>query len=190
MLIVALGAVQFPLYQLLAPWKEITVATCEDTRYMRHVLGTRMCDFNYRFKELGYTQIGIDLEPAQMAVIPARYILPRIKNDLATLHRDQVQSHIWKEPLSYGDTTIGYEGLRGFVAALPGRATTGVLREHIMRLNSLVSTSPTSPPRALARTLSKLLSSTKASTAGVGRMRTSLLSTSALLEIWESTRGL
>lgn len=139
MLIVALGAVQFPLYQLLAPWKEITVATCEDTRYMRHVLGTRMCDFNYRFKELGYTQIGIDLEPAQMAVIPARYVLPRIKNDLATLHRDQVQSHIWKEPLSYGDTTIGYEGLRGFVAALPGRATTGVLREHIMRLNSTAS---------------------------------------------------
>ena len=113
--------------------------TCEDTSYMRHVFGKRTCDFNYKFKELGYTQIGIDLEPAQMAVIPAQYILPRIKNDLSTLQEDQAQPHIWKKPLSYGDTTIGFEGLRGFIAALPGAATTGVLREHIMRLNSTAS---------------------------------------------------
>lgn len=117
------------------------MATCEDTRYMRQVFGIRTCDFNYRFEELGHRQIGIDLEPAQMAVIPAQYILPRIKNDLSTLHEDQAQPHIWKEPLSYGDTTIGFEGLRGFVAALPGEATTGVLREHIMRLNSTASCS-------------------------------------------------
>ncbi|KAF3051139.1 hypothetical protein E8E11_009455 [Didymella keratinophila] len=132
-------AVHFPLYLFLAPWNEITMATCEDTSYMRHAFGKRTCDFNYKFKELGYTQFGIDLEPAQMAVIPAQYILPQIRNDLTTLNEDQAQPHIWKESLSYGDTTIGFEGLHCFVAALPGGVTTGVLQEHIMRLNSTAS---------------------------------------------------
>ncbi|KAF3031518.1 hypothetical protein E8E12_000544 [Didymella heteroderae] len=138
--LVVLGAVQFPLYQLLAPWKEITVTTCVDTSYINYVLGKRTCDFDYRKStELGYTQIGIDLEPAQIAIVPQRYILPRLRNDLANLRDDQAQSHVWSDPLSGGDTNIGDEGPHGFIAALPRGATTGVLREHIMRLNSTVS---------------------------------------------------
>lgn len=136
-----IGAVQFPLYQLLAPWKEITIATCKDTMYMRHVFGFGTCGFNYRFKELGYSQIGIDLEPAQMAVIPQQYILPRVRHDLTTLHEYQAQPYVWTEPLSYGATTIESQGLLGFVTAIPGGTTTGVLREHIMRLNSTASCS-------------------------------------------------
>lgn len=133
------GAVQFPLYQILVPWKEVTVPTCEDTRYIHYGLGPRTCDFDTgtksKFKELGYTQVGIDLEPAQMAVIPAQYILPRMKLDLAAMNEDQAQPYIWTDRY----TTIRYEDVQGFVAALPAGTLTGVLREHVLRLNSTVS---------------------------------------------------
>lgn len=134
-LIKVAGAVQFPLYQLLAPWKDVIMPTCEDTKYIDYGVGKRTCDFdNLKFKEFGYTQVGIDLEPAQMAIIPQQYILPRMKNDLATLHENQVQSYIWKSPLSYSDTINDYERLHGFVAALPSETTTGVLREQYRAL--------------------------------------------------------
>jgi hypothetical protein len=131
------GAVQFPLYQILVPWKEFVVPTCLDTAYIDYGVGKRRCDFDRRkFEEIGYTQVGIDLEPAQMAVIPAQNILPRMRNDLATLNGEEVQPHIWSDTRSSGVTTTDYKGYRDFVAALPRGTTTGVLREHTMRLNS------------------------------------------------------
>ena len=136
------GAVQYPLFQLLAPWQEIAVPTCVDTSYIHFDgYGTKSCDFDYRSSH-GYSEIGIDLEPAQMAIIPVSYVLPRIRAELATMSTNKVQPHLWEEfdVLYRRARTVGGLGRHaGFVAGIPAGTTTGVLREHIMRLNSSVS---------------------------------------------------
>lgn len=120
-------------------WEKVTMATCADTRYIDYGLGQRTCDFNLRvrskFEGLGYTLIGNDLEPAQMAVIPAQYILPRMKRDLAALREYQAQPFTWRDR----SATTSYGEFPRFVAAIPEGTTTGVLREHVTRLNSTVS---------------------------------------------------
>jgi hypothetical protein len=101
------------------------------------------CDFDSRnYRGLGYTEIGIDLEPAQMAVIPASYVLPRIRSDLSTVSQWTIQPHFWQSPEDQGyraTARIDYANGPNFVAALPADTTTGVLREHLMRLNSSVA---------------------------------------------------
>jgi hypothetical protein len=149
-LIALTGAVQYPLYQLLAPWQAITVPTCADTAYIRGTgYITEHCDFQEKLSDgrsylkKSYVEIGADLEPAQMAAIPASHALALVKTDLSKVSQKTVQPNLWREPgakdspdhsrySSLGDVT-------GFVAGLPADTTTGVLREHIMRLNSSVS---------------------------------------------------
>ncbi|KAF1925694.1 uncharacterized protein M421DRAFT_69417 [Didymella exigua CBS 183.55] len=74
-----------------------------------------------------------------MAIVPQHYILPRMRNDLATLSGGQGHPYIWNDPSTYGGSAVRYEDLGEFVAALPSKTTTGALREHIMRLNSTAS---------------------------------------------------
>lgn len=135
-----IGAVPYPLYQILAPWKEITIPTCKDTRYIRvDGYGVASCDFDHQ-TTYGYTKVGSDLEPAQMANIPAFSVLPRIVRDLAVESDRQLQPHLWNEADTYGyRSPANFRNLDGFVAGLPSGTTTGVLREHIMRFNSSVS---------------------------------------------------
>ncbi|KAF1357237.1 hypothetical protein EJ07DRAFT_68758, partial [Lizonia empirigonia] len=138
-MLVFLGAVQYPLFQLLVLGKVVTVPTCADTHYIRVAgYGMERCDFNMTAKR--YTQIGIDLEPAQMAVIPATYVLPRIRDDLSTVPWQKVQPYLWQSANEVGGSyPATIKDTSGFVACLPAGTTTGVLRQHIMRLNSTVS---------------------------------------------------
>lgn len=130
---------QFPLLQILAPWEVVAVSTCADTHYIRVAgYGMERCDFN--MSATRYTQIGIDLEPAQMAVMPASYVLPRIRDDLSTVPWQKVQPYLWQSANEVGGTyPATIKDTSGFVASLPAGTTTGVLRQHIMRLNSTVS---------------------------------------------------
>lgn len=117
--------------------------TCLDTEHINYGANMKRCDFDYRmFRDLGQAQVGIDLEPAQIAIIPQQYILPRMKSDLANLNPYQAQPYMWPVVDEYGlssSRTFRDGSLSGVVGALPQGTTTGVLREHIMRLNSSAS---------------------------------------------------
>ena len=142
-----IGAIQYPLIQITVPWEQISVPTCYETRFISDF------DFSYSSCDLassrsavgGYRLLGNDLEPAQMANLPAHSIVPRIVTDLSTIEAGVTLPNFWRTPDDYsfrGASNLFLDHLddeSGFVAALPADTTTGVLREHIMRLNSSVS---------------------------------------------------
>lgn len=140
-----IGAIQYPLIQITVPWEKISVPTCYDTSFIS--------DFDYSYyscdvrssQSHGYRLLGSDLEPAQMANLPAHLIVPHIANDLSTIEGGATLPSFWRTPDEYVYFRPSYRFLdylddeSSFVAALPADTTTGVLREHIMRLNSSVS---------------------------------------------------
>lgn len=111
----------------------------------------------------GRYEIGNDIEPIQMALIEQVDFLPQVATGLATISLGDVEPNIWVDhmteatflntlseqgspwgkirslsaymalPLTYDDF-----GSKFFVASIPANSTTGVLREHIMRLNSSI----------------------------------------------------
>jgi hypothetical protein len=139
-----IGAIQYPLIQITVPWEQISVPTCYDTSFIT--------DFDYSYYSCdvhpsnshGYRLLGNDLEPAQMANLPAHEIVPHIVDDLSTIEWATLPN-FWRTPDDFTYRLTSYRLLdllddkAGFVAALPADTTTGVLREHIMRLNSSVS---------------------------------------------------
>jgi hypothetical protein len=140
-----IGAIQYPLIQITVPWEQISVPTCYDTSFIS--------DFDYSYlscdvrpsQSHGYRLLGSDLEPAQMANLPAQLIVPYIANGLSTIEGGATLPNFWRTPDEYIYRRPSYRFLdylndeSSFVAALPPDTTTGVLREHIMRLNSSVS---------------------------------------------------
>ena len=156
--LILLGAIQQPLYQILVKVSLISVATCRDipSRYNSdNCTGFRL-----------YGTIGKDIEPAQMAIAEHLVIRSRMASELASISADEPQSNLWSVNATYKATRndpgepsyIGPKSLdywifpRGalstapsdtipdfFVAGLPAETTTGVLRQHLMRLNSSTS---------------------------------------------------
>ncbi|KAH7096077.1 hypothetical protein FB567DRAFT_48539 [Paraphoma chrysanthemicola] len=116
---------------------------------------------------LTYETIGVDIEPAQMAGIYYQDIVPRITADLASVSVDAYQPSLWSDYMTKGlqghmnsDHTSSKTtplrnwifpppmfaredewGSRFFLAGIPSNTTTGILREHAMRLNSSVTCS-------------------------------------------------
>jgi hypothetical protein len=115
-----------------------------------------------------HISIGVDIEPAQMAGIYHQDLLPRITADLASISVDEYQPTLWSDYSTQGlqsylsnDHTsstasplrnwiftpinagpIGdHVGSRFFIAGIPSNTTTGILREHAMRMNSSVTCS-------------------------------------------------
>lgn len=142
-----LGAIQYPLFQILASWEEVAIPSCRDTRFIQDPrYGVSSCDTDTSYRSpprsKGYEQIGADLEPAQLAVLPAHAIMPRVIKDLSEVQDQKDLPYLWKEADKYGyhrPPYLSYLDEAGFVAGLPPDTTTGVLREHIMRLDSRVS---------------------------------------------------
>lgn len=158
--LIVVGAIQQPLYQILVPMDTIPVTTCSDTRFRYNSKNNSSCQDG---SSAHYRPIGLDMEPAQMAQIHHGTFLPRVASDLATVEVDEEQNNIWSDIMpdkvwyqSRFDT-FGSERFRTlrwwlpsfiddknsqtptfFVASLRANATTGVLREHLMRFNSSV----------------------------------------------------
>ncbi|KAF1944901.1 hypothetical protein EJ02DRAFT_339903 [Clathrospora elynae] len=114
-----------------------------------------------------YETIGVDIEPAQMAGIYYRDILPRITADLASVSVEAYQPSLWSDYMTevlqgymnhdhtsskstplrnwifppVGSQLEDQWGSRFFLAGIPSNTTTGILREHAMRLNSSVACS-------------------------------------------------
>ena len=140
-----IGAIQYPLIQITVPWEQVSVPTCHDTRFISNLqIPYPSCDLDSSRSHV-YRLLGIDLEPAQMANLPAHSIVPRIVHELSTIGVGATLPNFWRTPDDYDYPLASYRFLdylddeSGFVAALPADTTTGVLREHIMRLNSSVS---------------------------------------------------
>ncbi|KAJ4985530.1 hypothetical protein SVAN01_09001 [Stagonosporopsis vannaccii] len=135
------GAVQYPLIQILVSWKEINISNCRSTGFIQdaHYDNFR-CDVSeYRNS---YHGLGQDLEPAQLAVISAYQVMPRIKNDLAQYTRSTELKNLWQDVFKYGHRLTANMDIidrEHFVAVLPANSTTGVLRQHLMRMNSNVT---------------------------------------------------
>jgi hypothetical protein len=159
--LILLGAVQQPLYQILVRVNTVAVTTCSDTRYQ---YGSRNATHCTEPTSSAYKPIGIDIEPAQMDHIPHNVFLRRMTSDLASISLDEEQPNLWSDHVSsdtwlrarsFWSSTLDdrYRSLRPwlsgfihgdyetplfFVAALSANSTTGVLREHAMRLNSSI----------------------------------------------------
>jgi hypothetical protein len=158
--LILFGAVQRPLYQILVGVSTVNVPTCRDipSWYDRgdNCTGVQL-----------YQAIGRDIEPAQMAIAEQLVIQSRVASDLLSISIDESQSNLWSVnatykalPNSFGPlifdlrpkslrhwifdraraTRITEEPVPDFfVAGLPAGTTTGVLRQHLMRLNSSIS---------------------------------------------------
>jgi hypothetical protein len=159
--LIFLGALQQPLYQILVPLETIAVTTCMDTKYQYLAKSAEHCQDQKAWKST-YKTIGFDIEPAQMDFIYHNKFLRRLTSDLASISLDEEQPNLWSDWRSWIDTRnsvfdvlgVRYRSLRPwlprftfdgqgpsptfFVAGLQANSTTGVLREHILRLNSSI----------------------------------------------------
>jgi hypothetical protein len=152
--LILFGAIQQPLHQILVGVSTVSVTTCRDIPLWRgfdNCAGIQL-----------YGPIGRDIEPAQMAVAEHNVIRSQMASDLASISIDESQSNLWSVNATYKATPSVFDwvfdsqtkSLRYwvfqpyalldlipdfFVAGLPVGTTTGVLRQHLMRLNSSVS---------------------------------------------------
>jgi hypothetical protein len=159
--LILLGALQQPLHQILVNMETTVVTTCRDTQYQYKSSNATHC---VGHKGSDYRPIGIDIEPTQMAHIYHPKFLPRLISDLASISLNEEQPNLWSDYMSRSSwlhsRSMGsdmldesYKSLRPwiprfasetndlpkfFVAGLAANSSTGVLREHIMRLNSSV----------------------------------------------------
>jgi hypothetical protein len=161
------GAIQQPLMQILVPTETIYLASCGDLGYMPHCKTQYEEWYPQYHASTTYETIGVDIEPVQMADIYYQDILPRITADLASVSVEAYQPSIWSDYMTKGlqdnmnrdhtssKTTPLHNwifqsssskledqwGSRFFLAGIPSNTTTGILREHAMRLNSSVACS-------------------------------------------------
>jgi hypothetical protein len=152
--LILFGAIQQPLYQILVRESTLSVTTCRDVPSWQRFdicTGARL-----------YRPIGRDIEPAQMAMAEHLVIRSQMASELASISIDESQSNLWSvnatydvNPFAFGREfdsqskslryrvfqSIDIPDLRPdfFVAGLPVGTTTGVLRQHLMRLNSSLS---------------------------------------------------
>lgn len=146
--LVLLGALYQPLYQILVRIDTIAVTTRSDIRYVNSWLGY--------YGDQYPKAVGMDMEPAQMALVPQAYIRNRMVAELGTISVDAIQPNLWRDNITAEvpkfstfesqvqtlaqmletDGVPKAPKLNFFVASLPAGSTTGVLREHLMRLNS------------------------------------------------------
>lgn len=114
------------------------------------------CDYS----GIDHAMIGADPEPADMLLLPQNLVTREVAHDIAGTSQTEAMSYMWPEGVPnsvltneyYSRTTIGAYYLYSarnngsfFVSALPNGTTTGVLREHAIRLNSSVSCEHVTP---------------------------------------------
>lgn len=148
------GSIQAPIQQALVSTETILIMTCQDQP---------VYDFNNNCKPgLFPTTLAYDPEPYALAQVPQNIVVRQTAKNLAIINEMDVQWNLWHEQGSdngdldldqksnsntffwYYSTSSG--GTRGsyFVSAMPNDTSTGILREHAMRLNSTVQCNPIS----------------------------------------------
>lgn len=162
--LILLGAIQQPLMQLLIPMETVYLVSCGDAEFMPHCKTQSKEWYPQYGAAKTYETIGYDIEPAQMSGIYYQDIVPRITADLASVSVDAYQPSIWSDYMTGGlqnwleadhtstQTTPLRDwvfsppmykpedwGSRFFLAGIPSNTTTGILREHAMRLNSSIA---------------------------------------------------
>jgi hypothetical protein len=160
--LILLGAIQQPLYQVLVKVGTVSITTCADIPSLNNLKST--------YDNCGgllSKPIGRDSEPGEMAIAKHLDIRSRMASDLTSISLDQTQSNLWsmngtddagdgyqefdseKKSLRYWvfqDYDSSYPTTpKYFVAGLPADTTTGVLRQHLMRLNSSIECKEINP---------------------------------------------
>ena len=128
LLIAATPAIQ----GLLVQYEAISVMSCADTPFTG-------CNPD-AFPEV----VGFDAEPSDIQNMPMALAVHRVQDKLRSVSPEDVQLHLWPEGINDADQParsmfLWYtytSGASYFVSALPNGTTTGVLREHAMRMNS------------------------------------------------------
>ena len=145
-----LGAVQQPIQQLLVSTRSFQVPTCNDVPVIAGNSGACVGS------AVNHLILGYDPEPANLAQIPRNIVVQDVLKNLGTVSEDDFQINLWPEPcapdgtlcvssaniemniFSWYNAYMGgvNNGATFFTTALPNGTTTGVLREHAIRLNS------------------------------------------------------
>ncbi|PLN80726.1 hypothetical protein BDW42DRAFT_201068 [Aspergillus taichungensis] len=150
-LLILLASIQPPLRQLLVQDETMTVITCNDQPV---VIGNDdvTCDTRgVRTKVVGY-----DAEPQLLELCPQDIVIQRTRNKIIDVQPSDVQPHLWRrvpedQNIPVGDqmmNSLQYyysdaspsdkaeEKRRYFVSSLRNGTTTGVLREHAIRMDT------------------------------------------------------
>lgn len=146
------GSIQVPVQQALVSTETITIMTCQDQP---------IWDFSPYCDPLRFpTILGYDPEPYDLARIPQNIVVRETANQLAMVNDMDVQLHLWHIPSGgTGDVDLDQKSSSNtffwfydpdkeafnetyFVAAMPNDTETGILREHVIRLNSTAKCTP------------------------------------------------
>jgi hypothetical protein len=135
------GSLQQPLYQILVPVESMLVTTCQDTSPMSSVQDFYRPYGDCKYNPVAPRVVGWDMEPAQIAENLLDGVVQQLVGEMAIAGVSDVKANLWAnmstpEPAEQILLNLNSES---FVATLVQGTTTGVLREHIMRLNSSVS---------------------------------------------------
>lgn len=151
-----LGSIQQPIQQLLVSTKPFLTVTCNDNPVFIEN-DSSSCDK----LGVGHVSIGYDPEPADLELLPQSIVVQQVMTRALTAFDRSFQLHLWPENYACVDDNLAAErstffwywdagqDFKGpcpqpesyFVSSLPNGTTTGVLREHAMRLNSSVQCS-------------------------------------------------
>lgn len=121
--------------------KSVLVPTCQDTEYMAEAYKKLRSSGECSKTALAPKVIGWDMEPTQMSLTYQDDIFQEILSDLAIARLGDLKPHLWNDThrTEADQMSLGNAGSGSFVATLEQGTSTGVLRQHIARLNSSVT---------------------------------------------------
>lgn len=147
------ASIQPPLRQLLVLDETITVVSCIDQPVARMNDDTTCKEASTWQKVVGY-----DPEPQSLEVCPQNTVIQRTRNKIIDVRPLDIQPHLWREAHEHDESTTRdqatdtfqfyydeemlpdgvLENRHYFVSSLKSGTTTGVLREHAIRMNTSV----------------------------------------------------
>ncbi|KAH8663613.1 hypothetical protein BGZ60DRAFT_411729 [Tricladium varicosporioides] len=145
-----IGAIQHPLQQLLVSTKALQIATCLDFPYTYP--SSANCGYD---QNRTWERVGFDPQPYVLQLVPRNLVVQDITKNLIMVSDDIIQPNLWAEdyvrhsPTTYElgtghvypDWFVNIHKAGFFTSTVPAGATTGVLRQHAIRMNSVVECS-------------------------------------------------
>jgi hypothetical protein len=121
--------------------ESILVPTCQDTKYMGNAYKVYHTDRACSKLSLPPRVLGWDMEPTQMSLTYQDEIFQEILSELSVARLGDLKPHLWNDThrTEVDRMSLSKAGSGSFVATLEQGTSTGVLRQHIARLNSSVT---------------------------------------------------
>lgn len=123
--------------------ESVRIPSCQDTNWMYFAPWKDLNDMvrNCIQRSVPARPLGWDVEPSELGEILQEDMIPKLVTDLALVSIDDTKPNLWpnRSNPEASKQVLGDLNNEAFVAALEEGTTTGVLREHIIRLNSSVS---------------------------------------------------